>query len=152
MFNELRTSAKSFNEKNDCSVIAIAAATGCTYSDAHDAMRTAGRKPRKGAKNHQILAALESLGFTYSEHSIESLQTHYPKKNKPKTITPSQVRQYPHIWQNDKTYLFFTNYHVLTVKNGDVIDWTDGRCHRVNYVVEVHGKRFQQPEKQLMLF
>jgi hypothetical protein len=50
-------------EENDCSVIAIMAVTGCTYKQAWEALRSAGRLKGEGASPLQIGLALKSLGW-----------------------------------------------------------------------------------------
>ncbi len=52
------------NEKNDCSVIAIMAATGCSYKKAWEALRATGRNKGEGVAPYQIQLALKSLGWT----------------------------------------------------------------------------------------
>lgn len=51
------------NEKNDCSVIAIMAVTGCTYKQAWEALHEVGRTKGRGATPLQIGLALKSLGW-----------------------------------------------------------------------------------------
>jgi hypothetical protein len=50
-------------EKNDCSVIAIMAVTGCTYKQAWEALRSVGRLNGEGATQFQMIRAIKSLGW-----------------------------------------------------------------------------------------
>jgi len=152
MYKEIRTAGKSYNEKNDCTVVAVSAATGHSYSEAHSAMADAGRKRHKGAKPHQTISALKALGFKTKNITISAIQKNYPPKYRPNTITPSQVRMLQNVWKDGKTYICFTASHALTIIDGEVIDWTDGRCHRITKICEVIGDRKAPVEKQMWLF
>jgi hypothetical protein len=152
MYQEIRDNSKSFNEKNDCTVVAVAAATGVRYSVAHQEMSNAGRKRHKGAKPDLVLKALKELGFKTKKVTIKQIQKSYPPKYRPNTLTPSQVRMLQDVWKNGKTYVCFTSSHALTVVDGEVADWSDGRCHRITSLYEVIGERVKPYTPQLDLF
>ena len=50
-------------EKNDCTVIAIMAATGCSYKQAWEALRSVGRPKGEGASQFQMISAVKRLGW-----------------------------------------------------------------------------------------
>ena len=50
-------------ETNDCSVLAIMAATGCSYKKAWEALRSVGRLKGEGASQFQMISAVKRLGW-----------------------------------------------------------------------------------------
>src|SRR3546814_13098913 len=59
----LHAYSKGFEERADCAVVAVAAAAGVSYHAAHDALRLAGRKAKRGTFFHTTEKAMEALGF-----------------------------------------------------------------------------------------
>jgi hypothetical protein len=55
--------SEKFGEKNDCSVKAVALATGIKYAKVHYAFRKQGRKEGRGTHFYQQFAVLRELGF-----------------------------------------------------------------------------------------
>lgn len=108
------------NETNDCSVVAVAVACRLDYKKAHTACAAMGRKNRGGMTQMNILITIRQLGF-----DLEGVTKLYQKngsKFTPKTIGNKLKRGY---------YIAFVKGHVLPVVNGEVIDWTSGRNHRI---------------------
>lgn len=117
--------AKALKETNDCTVKAISAVTGVHYVDVHAMLAKHGRPHRKGAKKHTQYNALRDLGFVLEDVKVRS-----------KTIR-TLGREFKYRPGN---YLVWTRGHVLAIKDGEVLDWTNGRLHRVIKVVRVKGK------------
>jgi len=111
---------KAQNERNDCSVMAIAIACRLSYKQAHETMAQQGRRNRTGVSNMSILLAARSHGFdlTYVKH----LRQKNGSKFTPKTIGNKLKSGY---------YMAFVNKHVLGVVNGTVFDWSEGRQHHI---------------------
>lgn len=124
-FTTLLEASKSRRETKDCTVKAVAAATGCSYSDAHAAMAKTGRKPRKGSHCSNMVTACKSLGFT-----MERLQRSEYRAKTMRTA-PRDAR-----FQHGE-YIMATSGHVAAVVDGDVIDWTTGRLHRIQAAYQV---------------
>ena len=51
-----------------------------------------------------------------------------------KTITPNNCWQY---LDSTKNYIMFCHGHAIGVREGKVIDWTEGRRHRITAIIEV---------------
>lgn len=137
-------------ETNDCTVRALAAASGATYNDAHAALAKHGRPHRKGPPAKRVYAhgryhidcpalrkAALDLGCTWKV--LE------PAEYQAKTMTTAT---------RDRRlakghFICMVRGHVAAVVNGEVIDWTDGRRHRIKEVYElVPGANKTNQEKQ----
>jgi len=121
---------KQQNEKNDCSVKAIAIACRLTYKSAHITLAQLGRRNGRGTHNHIILGAARVSGFEVTE--VKKVRQKNGSKFTPKTIGGKLKNGY---------YLAFVNGHVISVVNGVVHDWTAGRNHHINEVYKVTRKR-----------
>lgn len=62
-YRALERERKRRGEWADCTVRALAVACGVPYATAHRAMREAGRKPKQGALQEEVVQALGSLGY-----------------------------------------------------------------------------------------
>lgn len=117
--------ADLLKETNDCTVKAITAVTGVHYVDVHALMAKHGRPYRKGAKKYTQFSTLRDLGFVIEDVKVKS-----------KTVR-TLGREFK---GRPGNYLVWVKGHVLAVKDGEVLDWTNGRCHRVIRVVRVRSK------------
>lgn len=136
-FEMICNDSRSYNERNDCTVKALAIATGIDYLDAHTALKKQGRGDRQGCMKPQQEKALNSVGY-----SIERLARYkltpsgrrcgVMKEYRGKTMTT--VAKY---LDPSKVYWIYTSGHVAAVVNGKVEDWTEGRRHRVLDVCEI---------------
>lgn len=113
--------SQSLNETNDCSVQAIALATDTPYKVVHDLFGQVGRRRCRGTWRFQQLAVLEKLGFEYKS------EIH---RFKARTITTLE-RELP----SRGIFIVYTRGHMLCCRGGMVLDWTQGRRHRI---LEVH--------------
>jgi hypothetical protein len=130
---DLQQARRSLNETNDCAVRAVAAATDTHYADVHSLMARNGRKPRRGTPNEISRKVLDILGFKTQE------------------VTPffksKTIRTLGHeLKYRQGTYLVWTRGHILAIVDGEVKDFTKGRCHRVRRIERVVRKeRDAQP-------
>lgn len=119
--------SRYYREDNDCSVKAVAIACDVPYKLAKDTLESVGaRRPRSGANLYGILAAIAKLGFVTNEiegqrplkfgGTISTLTDKLPKRG---------------------MYIALVRNHILTVKNGKIEDWTEGRRHQVQLVYKV---------------
>mgnify|MGYP003624225104 FL=1 len=115
---------KYYKDKNNCSVVAVAVTTGVAYGAAFKALEKVGRIRGDGASTSQIRKALDSLGYTTRtvEKDFKTV----------KTVTDRLP--------STGNFLAYTPNHVLSIRNGRVIDWTEGRRHRIYSVTEVIKK------------
>lgn len=118
--------AKLLRETKDCAVKAVTAVTGVHYIDVHGLMEANGRRHRHGTPNAITRAVLDKLGFATHEIKVWS-----------KTVR-SLGREFRNI---PGTYLVWTRGHILAIKDGEVLDWTNGRLHRILKVERVTPKR-----------
>tara|TARA_R100001463_G_scaffold2401_5_gene10161 strand:- start:2030 stop:2419 length:390 start_codon:yes stop_codon:yes gene_type:complete len=114
---------KAIQDTNDCTVIAVAIATGKSYKEVHEVFRLSGRKPKRGCTTWMVEKVLFRLGY-----HVEKLETWRGKT----CATLSLPRQ--------NNYIAFTTDHALAVKFGLIKDWTDGKRNRIKEVWEISAK------------
>lgn len=141
LFTELEKAKREFNEKDDCAVIALAAAAQCSYADAHAALKRAGRKDRDGTYLGQVENALETFGLKLrrlSETEKDAKVLQYPGVHKNlKSITTHHPARFPDAWRDGKTYLFMPRGHFTLIRNGVNHDWSKGHSLRAISIFEV---------------
>lgn len=130
-------------ENNDCSVKAIAIACGVSYSEAHSACRAAGRTNRNGTPISVSARAIESLGFTI--RTVTSLEqraivNRYPGVHRNlQSITTHHPNRFPQAWADaHPNMIWVTANHMLAVKDGQVIDWSNSKAMRVLLIWEIN--------------
>ena len=116
--------SNEMNERNDCAVRAVAHASGVEYHKIHSMFRTNGRRTRGRTFNHISDAVMSTLKMEVRD--ITSTVRRYGK-----TIRTAQQ------YLTRGTYIVFTRGHMLCIKGGEVMDWADGRQHRIKQVLEV---------------
>lgn len=127
-FQEVQGKSIRYRETNDCSVKAVSIVTGIAYAEVLLTFKFFGRKPRKRTPNEITLKVMDYYGF-------------YLKLSRPTNFYNGREVQYTmrtigqHLRKGK--YLVFTRGHVAAIVDGKVVDWTEGRCHRVLYVLEV---------------
>lgn len=114
--------SKLLKETNDCTVKAITAVTGVHYVDVHALMAKNGRPYRKCSNKQAQYDTLKDLGF-----KIDFI----PFNSKTVRTLGREFRYRP------GRYLAWTKGHVLAIVDGEVLDWTNGRMHRVISVARV---------------
>lgn len=124
------------NETNDCTVLAVASATGLDYLTSHTLAAQAGRQPRRGFHSHRILKEAVRCGWIngYSEVST------YHVQNAPKHGTYHSSSPYPTLAQvlpllSKGRYVLETQSHAFAVVDGVIYDnrvttYTRGRYER----------------------
>lgn len=120
-YDAIRSSEAAKGERNDCTVIAAALATGESYEDAHAALELFGRKPGHGTSIHSTLRALDLLGYRHNRVQFE----------------PASVQTIARQLDPKARYVVFTSNHALAVVDGVVEDWSARRKHHVQSVYEV---------------
>lgn len=121
--HEVFSGSARMNEDRDCAVKATALVTDVSYEVAHAALKAQGRKNRCGTYPVQYRSAIAAMGFEVRKVEF--------KRCTVRTIG-AQLRR--------GKFLVRVNRHVLAVVDGKVMDWTDGRLHRVKDVYEVVSK------------
>lgn len=138
-FAGLKATRDSFSEKNDCTVVALALATGLPYAVCHKALADQGRKPGKGAFDFQWKAAAKALGFElrrWTSAEMVAMVQSYPKKGIA-GITTHQPRRFPKCWANTGKLILHSRRHVSACINGEVQDWAINNSKQVHAIYEV---------------
>lgn len=147
-YSKLREASKTYGEKGDCAVVAVAIACEVSYDEARKALRKAGRKDRQGTYTYQIRKAVESLGFTWKEWTIKerlALLDSYPrnKGRHPASLTTRHPIRYAETWgQIDQTMMVFTAGHVAAFRDGKLHDWSENRSNRIIEMVRIYKAAF----------
>ena len=116
---------KHYKDNSYCTVAALALATGVVYGVAYKKMESLGRKHGKGSPRSRTYKALEEMGYDYEPvldikfTTVKQLAKQLPKKG---------------------TFLAHISRHVLTVRDGIVEDWSEGRLHRIQEVNKITKK------------
>lgn len=123
LWDTMATASRAHNENNDCTVKALTAATGLPYDDCHKALAKQGRKPRKGCHFHTVgKRAAADLGFLMETMDWRD----YDAKT---MISAERDRKLA-----KGRYVLQVRRHVAALVDGKVIDWSQGRRHRINDV------------------
>lgn len=110
-----RIGRKYYNDKGFCAVVAVAVACGVGFGKAYHTLKRQGRIHGNGTYTRDIMQALETLGMKMTP--IEG-------------VHGRQVRTMPKVLGKGM-FIVFIRGHVLTIRDGQVVDWTEGRAHRV---------------------
>lgn len=129
LWDTMSESSRSHGETNDCTVRALTVVTGLPYDVCHAQLAKQGRKPRKGV--HWFIEgpkAAEALGCKMRKMS----RNEYSAKT---MITAARDRKLA-----NGRFAVLVRGHVAGMIDGDVVDWSDGRRHRIQAVYEVTGQ------------
>ena len=130
LYRQLLVEMREMGDKNGCAPLAVAAAADIDYKTAYEKFRALGRKKRHGSHPGMILRVMKGLGFRLQKINPQFFIAKYPKSApKGRCITPKQVAKYPEAFKGG-TYIVRVRGHVYTIKNAEVIDWSEGRSHR----------------------
>jgi len=149
LYRKIQRRSEKWRESNDCTVKALAIATGKTYEQAHGALALRGRNFRKGTAMFNVFHALRDFGFTekevYRHSAIQKAEGFYYQNCEKTQEIAKKMRRTR--WAKGRTiksiephlpkrgvYLIQTSSHVLCVRAGQVHDWTHNRKHRITHV------------------
>lgn len=122
-YDEMRRIAvKYYNDMNFCTVIALSVCCNVGIGKAYHTMKRLGRKDRQGAKYGTIQKAVVELGYTCK--TIDGL---YNK----------QIKSLPNLLPSKGLFMVHVRGHVLAVRDGKILDWTEGRAHRILTAYEI---------------
>lgn len=125
---QLAAKSKSYGEKNDCAVKAVAVVTNATYEEAHAALKAAGRRNGRGTPLPVIMAAVKALGCHVK---FDDMVNHHGRNMGRMTINRVPAALPKGRW------LVLCRKHILAVKDGEVLDWTEGRRHQARFAWQV---------------
>ena len=137
-YKELSQKSSELGEGNDCTVRAIAVATGISYEKALQYCRKHGKTPKRGMFDSQWLAALKETGAKVKDVTSDLLDTRvhvgrYSTVHR-KGISMKNVLK---VLSPHKKYIVGVSGHVAGVKNGMIIDWAGQSRRNVNRIYEV---------------
>lgn len=125
VYQQLASKASHMGEENDCTVKALALATGISYEEAHADLAARGRVKGEGFNNLALRIAITERDMDLVRVDPYSIIDQYPGRHSTKLyITTHHPARFPQVWQNGKKYLMFTSGHVLVIDNGVTLDWS----------------------------
>jgi hypothetical protein len=138
LFVSMKSESVAINEDNDCSVIAVAAATGVPYKKVHELMAEHGRKSRDGTPIWATINTVKALGFTMTRiHRLTFINRYPSPHNTLKSVTSYHMARFPAAWQDGNTYLLMNAHHMFCVINGHNIDWSHNKALRATHIWQV---------------
>lgn len=149
------------NEKNDCFVRAMAAATNLDYDTTHSFVKeNFNRKEKKGTQNGEIISAMKKFereGITIGDKKFEvevlqkplltnSYKLHGKVINRKKTVK-SFIKSLP-----NGTFVVLVSKHAFVVKDGILIDNKGEEFRPTRKVLAAYAIDSKDIYKQLSLF
>ena len=118
-----------YKDNNYCAPLSIAMVCNVGYGKAFHTLRRLGRRVGAGTSTQDILKAVGLLqGRTIDVGDVDICYKEFGKR-----LTVNQAPRY----MPKGRYLLFVNRHVLSMVDGEVLDWTQGRRHQVKYFLKV---------------
>ena len=118
-----------YKDNNYCAPLSIAMVCGVGYGKAFHTLRRLGRRLGAGTSTEDILKAVGLiLNRSVTISDLETCYRHFGKR-----LTVNQAPRY----LPEGKYLLFVNRHVLSMVDGEVLDWTQGRRHQVKFYLKV---------------
>ena len=125
-FDSLQSDSLAHFEHNDCSVKALAVATGEPYDMCLKALESVGRKPRGGASLSQILLAAINMGYGVRE-DVDFMWAR----------TMISAEHELRLRKRGRKYMMYVNNHIVGFNGESVVDWTRGRRHKPKIFIEI---------------
>jgi mannose-6-phosphate isomerase-like protein (cupin superfamily) len=141
-YTELRQKSFSYGERNDCAVVALAAATDVPYEVVHKELAAKGRKKGGATFNCWTYELLYQLGFSRADVTkqiFQEVRAKYPQRYQHRTPTVFHItHRFPSAWAHIKgTYLIETRGHILTLKDGEVLDWSVNSSLKITAIYKI---------------
>lgn len=121
-YKTIRKESNRMQERKDCAVTAVTAVSNLPYAYVHKVFEECGRKRCHGTPFCITKQVLRKLNI-WADHT---------KEFEARTIV-SLARELP----RKGRYLIQTKGHILAAVDGEVIDWTKGRRHRIRHIHKV---------------
>jgi hypothetical protein len=126
------TGATKENESDDCTVRALANATGIGYAKAHAALKHHGRQDKRGATLDILIPVYKTFGLnlvsihgdTRGARYLKALYS-YVQQEQGMTLKTFLGKA-----DKNKKYVLLTRDHALAVVNSEVIDTFDNRANK----------------------
>lgn len=153
LFEKVNKRSRKWGESNDCTVKALAIATGIPYEQAHGLLALRGRSYRKGTDMSSIWSAMRELGWTattvvdrkkiefhdrWTALGHKMTTTDEVKKMRKHRLYPAKtIKTLPDYLPSRGIFLVETASHVLCVRAGQIHDWTKNRRHRITKIHQI---------------
>lgn len=131
----LRAVSNTMGEKNDCTVVCVAAVTATPYTIVHSMMKKMGRRDRCSTGNHITKAVIGQLGFRLFDVS--------------RSFNGRTIRAVAPSLHHEKRYIIWSSRHVSAVIGGKVEDWADERGLFVQAITQVLEMHEPDPDIQI---
>lgn len=128
-FEEIKKAVMHEKDRNCCTVVATAFACDVRFSKAKRALASiAGRRKGQGVVFRRFH---DDVFESFNKRLVQDMTWGgYP--------TVTSLERWANKTENkNKIFLVYVRGHVLTIKHGEVMDWTQGRRHKVQAVYEV---------------
>ena len=162
LFEKVQKRTRKWGESNDCTVKALAIATGIPYEQAHGLLALRGRSYRKGTSMSSVFSAMKELGWTATTVvDRKKIEFHdrwiglghktntddKVKKMKKHRLYPAKtIKTLPDYIPSRGIFLVETASHVLCVRAGQIHDWTKNRRHRITQIHRISRKKQETTE------
>lgn len=113
--------SKYYKDSNHCTVVGLAVACKVSYGKAFNTFKKLGRITGRGTHKGTQIMAFRDLGYELEKVDCQA-----------KTVT-TLTKHLPSVGQ----YIAYVRGHMLSVDDGIVKDWSDGRRHRILAVYQV---------------
>ena len=127
-YHVARATLIGLGDRNFCTVIALAFALNISPRAAQNRLAAYGRRKGKGTTIYVLLAAITAGGKSWKR-----LEKHPCTKAK---TMGSLMKTIP----RRGTFLIYQTTHVAIVRDGEVMDWSEGRRKRIIAVYRIEDK------------
>ena len=129
---EMYEAAYEHNDRNCCSVVALAISAGWSYENAWSSMRTAGRKKGRGAT---VRTSIEALENSKIKHEILDMNDMHDIRREMdgKRLTTNQFAK----MFNKGTYQVMIRGHIFAMIDGVVHDFENSGKHEVLCAIKI---------------
>jgi hypothetical protein len=139
------------DKRADCAVIALSLLTKLSYSDTEALLAKHGRKLNRGTPIdviYKVLADLSPCDYQFdsylydieksSKYRNEMLRDFWSEYGNMSGVIGMTISRLARVRKLQKgKYLVLTRSHALAMIDGEVLDWTKGRRHRVVAIYKI---------------
>lgn len=145
-FDELVKASNAARETADCTVKALAVTREIPYEQAREICFKFGRRPRAGMSQRKIdyMLKAEAEAERLPHHELDRLRQSIGVQH----LTPNNIgKALKRCGYAAWNFYATTCNHAIGIRKGQVIDWTEGRRHRITCLTPVKPvKREPEPE------
>jgi hypothetical protein len=142
-FDQLAQESLNHRETADCTVKALAVVREIPYHEAHAICKQFGRKPRAGMSQRKINTMLkaEDNAEPLPHHELDRLRQSIGVRH----LTPNNIgKALQRCGYATWNFYATTCNHAIGIRKGQVVDWTEGRRHRITCLIPVRPVKQEQ--------